>query len=188
MKLNMTSRMEIPNYLNELGYTGVGAEVGVLRGEFARNMLQKWKGSKLFMIDSWNQNSNIDINNGDHIVQLNNLVETFKNVYEFKGRTCIIRDSSMEAVKMFKDGELDFVYIDAGHDYKSVREDIDAWWPKIKPGGMILGDDYMDGVLLWEGMTIFEVKRAVDTWAAEIGKEVMYLEHPGTISQWFVKK
>lgn len=37
---------------------------------------------------------------------------------------------------------IDYLYIDAAHDYESVRADLRAWLPHVKPGGLILGDDY----------------------------------------------
>lgn len=54
-----------------------------------------------------------------------------------------IRKTSVEAAKDFPDGSLDAVYIDAEHDEDSVREDIRAWRPKIKPGGFLVGHDYV---------------------------------------------
>ena len=48
---------------------------------------------------------------------------------------------------------LDYVFLDAAHDYESIRDDIAAWWPKIKAGGWLAGHDYTDA----EG-----VRRAVD--------------------------
>ena len=36
----------------------------------------------------------------------------------------------------------DVVHIDAGHDYASVMSDLKAWWPLVKPGGVLIGDDY----------------------------------------------
>ena len=48
---------------------------------------------------------------------------------------------------------LDYVFLDAAHDYESIRDDIAAWWPKITPGGWLAGHDYTDA----EG-----VRRAVD--------------------------
>jgi SAM-dependent methyltransferase len=54
---------------------------------------------------------------------------------------------SVDAADQFKDGSVDFVWLDAGHDYESVKRDIEAWLPKVKPGGMIGGDDFpMQGV------------------------------------------
>lgn len=37
---------------------------------------------------------------------------------------------------------IDYLYIDAAHDYESVRADLSTWVPHVKPGGLILGDDY----------------------------------------------
>lgn len=61
--------------------------------------------------------------------------------------------TSIEASEKFKDKTVDFIFIDGAHDYDSVKEDIDAWLPKVKSGGLICGDDYGD---TFEG-----VKRAV---------------------------
>lgn len=49
---------------------------------------------------------------------------------------------SVDASKLYADGSLDFVFIDAEHDYANVRRDIDAWLPKVKPGGIISGHDH----------------------------------------------
>ncbi len=54
-----------------------------------------------------------------------------------------IRKTSVEAAKDFEDGSLDAVYIDAEHDEASVREDIKAWYPKIKRGGVLSGHDFI---------------------------------------------
>lgn len=40
----------------------------------------------------------------------------------------------------------DIVHIDAGHDYRAVKSDIEIWWPQIRPGGILIGDDYTPGV------------------------------------------
>jgi hypothetical protein len=81
--------------------------------------------------------------------------------------------SSVDAAAQFKDGSVDFVWLDAGHDYDSVRRDIEAWLPKIKPGGMIGGDDYpMEGV----GQAVVDVLGPVNlhvenhwtTWTKEV--------------------
>ena len=50
--------------------------------------------------------------------------------------------------------ELDFVFIDAAHDYENVKADIEAWAPKVKPGSILAGHDYCNA---WPG-----VKKAVD--------------------------
>lgn len=53
-----------------------------------------------------------------------------------------IMKKSGDAVYMFADASLDFVYIDACHDYENVKNDISLYLPKIKNGGIIAGHDY----------------------------------------------
>jgi predicted O-methyltransferase YrrM len=49
---------------------------------------------------------------------------------------------SVEASESFADEALTFVYIDAAHEYEAVYQDIRAWWPKVKQGGVMAGHDY----------------------------------------------
>jgi Methyltransferase domain len=55
--------------------------------------------------------------------------------------TLVIADSVL-ASTLFADATIEWVHIDALHDYASVQADIKAWLPKIKPGGWLSGDDY----------------------------------------------
>ncbi len=49
---------------------------------------------------------------------------------------------SLAAAALFADESLAWVHLDARHDYDSVRADIAAWLPKVRPGGWLSGDDY----------------------------------------------
>jgi len=53
----------------------------------------------------------------------------------------IIADS-LAASRLFGDASIDWVHLDARHDYASVKADIQAWLPKVKRGGWLSGDDY----------------------------------------------
>lgn len=61
---------------------------------------------------------------------------------EFKYPYITIQKNSVEASKEFADKSIDFMMIDASHDYDNVKRDILCWMPKIKAGGMLAGDDY----------------------------------------------
>jgi predicted O-methyltransferase YrrM len=57
--------------------------------------------------------------------------------------------SSLEASKLFNDDSLDFVFIDAAHDYDNVVADLKAWYPKIKKGGVLAGHDFYPDQPTW---------------------------------------
>ena len=64
-----------------------------------------------------------------------------------------IRTTSLKGSSLYPNRSLDFVFIDASHEYKDVIKDLHAWYPKVKKGGYIGGHDYST----WDG-----VKLAVD--------------------------
>lgn len=82
---------------------------------------------------------------------------------------------SVRAAKLFADGCLDFVFLDAAHDFVNVTEDLHAWWPKIRPGGLLAGHDYDQG---WTG-----VRQAVDSFFA--GRDV---QNPDCPQCWSVRR
>ncbi len=53
-----------------------------------------------------------------------------------------VRMLSTDAAKKYANESLDFVYIDADHTYEALKEDITAWFPKVKQGGILGGHDY----------------------------------------------
>jgi hypothetical protein len=56
-------------------------------------------------------------------------------------RVQFIRFPSPRVASLFDDGSLDAVLIDAIHEYDECTADINAWWPKLKSGGYLAGDD-----------------------------------------------
>jgi hypothetical protein len=67
------------------------------------------------------------------------------------------------AASLIAPESLDFVYIDASHDYESVKQDLACWWPKVKFGGMFAGHDYFEH---YEYVK-FGIIEAVDEFAAK---------------------
>lgn len=54
----------------------------------------------------------------------------------------MIISDSVKASSLFGTASLEWVHLDARHDYASVKADIESWLPKVKPGGWLSGDDY----------------------------------------------
>jgi len=82
-----------------------------------------------------------------------------------------VRAPSLEAANRYDDRSLDFVFLDAAHDYENVKADIVAWRPKVKPGGYLGGHDYQllfPGVMkaVQEEFPQFETSRF--TWLVRI--------------------
>jgi GR25 family glycosyltransferase involved in LPS biosynthesis/predicted O-methyltransferase YrrM len=75
---------------------------------------------------------------------VNNLLfaEYHRHIQPVKQYINTIVSESNRAVKSYNDNSLDFVFIDGNHSYDNVYEDITLWIKKLKPGGIISGDDY----------------------------------------------
>jgi hypothetical protein len=74
-----------------------------------------------------------------------------------KLQVIIHRASSEEACINFENNYFDWIYIDGNHLYDYVKKDLEYYYPKVKVGGFITGDDYTEGGW-WKG----GVKKAVD--------------------------
>jgi cephalosporin hydroxylase len=67
-----------------------------------------------------------------------------KNVIDcgFGEKITLIISDSISAARLFSDASLEWVHLDARHDYASVKADIESWLPKVRVGGWLSGDDY----------------------------------------------
>lgn len=94
-------------------------------------------------VDDWDPNNDIKnyttSNNTTHEKAFNTFlknIEPLSTIINYK------RIDSVSASKAYDDESLDFVFIDAAHDYDNVMNDIISWYPKVKRGGIIAGHDY----------------------------------------------
>ncbi|MBF8249508.1 MAG: hypothetical protein HW400_109 [Candidatus Levybacteria bacterium] len=173
-----------PELIKELGFTS-GAEVGVERGRFAKNMVRYNPQLKLFAVDAWKTYRDYD---GLPLVNQ----EVLSSYYLKAKQTLkpynvqIIKDFSMDAVKKFANKSLDFVYIDANHRYEYCLEDIGEWSKKVKKGGLVAGHSYFNGIHSDLGgmQTNYGVRRAVDRWVKENNIKYLFVLAKDQVPSW----
>ena len=118
-----------------------GAEIGVKEGRFISHMLCRFPKLIMYAIDPWeNQPEGSETYIG---WDWKDIYKRYRvNVSPYYDRVIEYRDYSQNVIGEVVNGSLDFVFIDAQHDYDSVKRDIELWRPKIKPGGLLCGHDY----------------------------------------------
>lgn len=122
------------------------AEVGVQQGAYAHYLLSKWpQCTEYHAIAIWKlQHSYLDVANIPDVKQqefydeIRNKLKPWGNIVRYH------RNFSSFAAYEIKDNSLDFIYIDARHDYVGATEDMELWWNKLKCGGVFAGHDYLD--------------------------------------------
>jgi len=123
---------------------GVGCEVGAWKGDFSAELLRIAEPSELHLVDPW-----LSVpDSGEWYARPQHEMDQIHGgvVRRFADdrRVFIHRMPSLNAAATFRDQSLDWVYVDAAHVYEDVLADLHAWWPKVKPGGVLCGDDYDD--------------------------------------------
>ncbi len=132
-------------------------EIGCWRGRATAclgvEIINSGKNIELFCVDPWyyfteteqpvSCQEDFDIAFHDFMI----------NTKLFNDFLTVMRNASHEAAPLFEDESIDFIFIDASHYYKDIKNDIETWLPKVKKGGIIAGHDYRTH----EG-----VKKAVD--------------------------
>ena len=136
-------------------------------GKFVEIGSWKGKSSAYMVVEIINSGKNIEFTCVDtwegsiehqDFPELKDLYKIFKsNMNPLEKHYTDIKMSSLEAVKFFPDKSLDFVFIDASHEYNDVKNDILAWKPKVKIGGILSGHDYWTDEHSW-----LDVRKAVN--------------------------
>jgi hypothetical protein len=130
----------------EIPEGGALAEIGVWQGR-SLAALASFLGEKkikIYAIDTFVGTPGLPT---EQILQSTgiNLKDVFEDNMRKAGLTdslTVLQSTSLNASCQFTPKSLDAVFIDAAHDYDSVRRDIMTWLPAIKPGGIIAGHDY----------------------------------------------
>lgn len=136
-------------FISEKNYQTL-VEVGVWKGHsisfLAQKMKEKGEDCKIYAVDLW-ENTYKWEGNKNLRDQVPILYDIYNENLKINGVRDIITDlkgASWDMADNFEDGTVDFVFIDADHEYESVFKDINAWIPKIRKSGIISGHDYLN--------------------------------------------
>lgn len=167
-------------------------EVGTWKGASAIHMAALAKeigidGFELCCVDTWLGSAEHweDHAGSNHFDSLNlsngypTLYYTFlRNVVESGHQDVIVPfpASSSAAARFFirKGVQVDAVYLDAGHEYEEVVNDIKLYWKVLRRGGVMFGDDftaYFDGVV--RAVAEFADAKELNLLKGEQGKWVL---------------
>lgn len=102
-------------------------EIGVRDGTFAEEILSLWP--------------NIGMYYGIDIVIRPKVAKRLTP--EYTGKFALKQTTSLAASKNFKPNSIDWLYIDAMHNYCSILEELEAYWPALKCNSIISGHDYL---------------------------------------------
>lgn len=179
-----------------------GVELGVQRGLFSRDVLRAWgnRCKKYVLVDLWAPQKNyMDGANVPKAKQDAIFHQALENTRDFPVEVC--RDFTVRCAQHFADQYFDFIYVDARHDYKGVTQDLHAWFPKLKPGGIIAGHDYLLASDQWnnnvnarweinldgsEDITLRAVVGAVDDFFSTKGHRVYKIDAKNRWPSWMV--
>ncbi len=113
------------------GDKNVGVELGVAEGGYSKRMVDSGKFLRFFGVDMY-----ADMHD------TNEYKKALRNVGLDKNYN-LLRMRFDEALDLFEDNSLDFIYVDGyAHTGQLGGETIAQWYPKLKVGGVLSGDDY----------------------------------------------
>ncbi len=132
--------LSLKPFIDELSIEkGIMAEIGSYAGESTEQFALSNKFSKIYAVDVWVR----DIS--DPVIYISDMKEVeslFDKKIEQYSNIKKIKKLSLTVVNEFPDNYFDLVYIDANHGHENVKQDIIAWFPKVKENGILAGHDY----------------------------------------------
>jgi len=144
----------VKKYPSGSKFVEVGSWKGKSSAYMAVEIANSEKDIEFYCVDHWLGNEECyDSSSHAYEPNIDKLYDIFiENMKPLSQYYKPIKMPSVEAAKTFSDKSLDFIFIDASHEYEDVKNDILAWASKLKDGGIFAGHD----------IGYEPVKRAVD--------------------------
>ncbi len=141
------SRQDLVEYLAPELRGGKVAEVGVMYGDFSDFIIRTIEPELFVGIDMFKMHLSPYIFQGKSSVDIFQGM-THREFYEKRFSECgnrvrLEEGDSCEVLSRYPDRTFDMIYVDAGHDYESVKKDADLSKQKIKLHGILIFNDYI---------------------------------------------
>jgi hypothetical protein len=162
----------IKKVLGEDPYTFV--EIGVHKGDNSSEFLAELPIKQAWLVDPWSETSPAGYNDNTQ-ADWDALHASVTKRYAAYDNVEILRMMSAEAAPLVPN-DLDLVYIDGDHSYEGIVTDLQCWYPKVREGGILSGDDY----------TNLDVREAVTKLVAVL--QLNLRVSPETTQWWLVKE
>lgn len=162
---------------------GAAVELGVFNGDFSEMILDYLKSNRLHLIDPFEINEET-YGDAMRLTTAYSTDKQYADVFDkfsheiLTGKVVVNRKYSYDAVKDYPNNYFNFIYIDASHLYKDVKQDLNDWLPKLKNGGLMCGHDYVNH-------DSFGVIKAVDEFCSGHDFEMVLLNLDG--GDWALK-
>jgi hypothetical protein len=139
MKIN--SRVQIVELMKHLGLPLIAVEVGVAEGRLSSELLN-WGIQLLYLVDIWEQIPFIvGMGSQDQSIHDENYKGVLERIKGQEDKVIILKGFSYKMAKAIPDNSVGLVYIDGDHTYQGARADIDSYYPKLVPGGIMCFHD-----------------------------------------------
>ena len=134
-------------YVQSVTGPSVAVELGAWKGRSTSCMgveiANSGKPIRFFAVDHWLGTAGEQEVESDSDRRAGQLFELFlRNIEPVAKHVNVIRSDTVTAASQFENGSVDFLYVDASHSYEGVLRDLVAWFPKVRTGGLIAGDDW----------------------------------------------
>jgi hypothetical protein len=126
--------------------------LGVYKGDFSEQILKATQPRKLHLVDPWKWQPDPTYERSWYGGALGQSQANMDAIYEGVLRRFrsaigskvveVHRQASAECAARFPNDYFDWIYIDGNHQYEFVKLDLEMYLPKVKPQGLISGDDY----------------------------------------------
>lgn len=126
----------------------LGVELGVLEGRTFLHLLKSCPDLTVIGVDIWEPRPEMEAlreQGGRSYSQydMNALYgRLMKEKAEYGSRGVLLRMPTTAAAQWFPERIFDFCFLDGDHTYEGVKADIEAWLPKVKKGGWLMGHDW----------------------------------------------